>query len=176
MLPRQRQEEVSRGGRAPKSKVHAAPTPGTSALKYRAATAARGNAERPGCSRGTHGNHWNRPCRSGSGQSRLLVPAAAARYLLALRSGGESLEHLRFKGTSPPGRVGTVLSNGPSHRTGLVGPHPALRSAGVRHVCRSPAPVFIDTRSYLHCNVSCVEAMPMLRFQAVHRSKTEVSP
>lgn len=41
----------------------------------------------------------------------------------------------------PPGRVGTVLSNGPSHRTGLVGPHPALRDAGVRHVCRSPAPV-----------------------------------
>src|SRR5258708_5355536 len=76
----------------------------------------------------------------------------------------------------PGGRVGTVLSNGHSSRTGLVGPHPALRSAGVRHVCRSPAPVFIDTRSYLHCNVSCVEAMPMLRFQAVHRSKTEVSP
>src|SRR5258708_24821561 len=94
----------------------------------------------------------------------------------SLSGGAEFCEHVGSVKGSHPGRVGTVLSNGPSHRTGLVGPHPALRSAGVRHVCRSPAPVFIDTRSYLHCNVSCVEAMPMLRFQAVHRSKTEVSP
>ncbi len=46
-----------------------------------------------------------RPCRIGSGQARLLVPAVAARYLCSLRSGGESLEHLRFKGTSPPANL-----------------------------------------------------------------------
>src|SRR5258708_37901335 len=106
-----------------------------------------------------------------------LAPASGCNFSRGTCSRGAGSEStFDLLACAPLGRVGTVLSNGPSHRTGLVGPHPALRSAGVRHVCRSPAPVFIDTRSYLHCNVSCVEAMPMLRFQAVHRSKTEVSP
>src|SRR5258708_6566910 len=41
-MPRQRQGEVSWGGRARKSKGLSAPTPGTRALKYRAATAGPG--------------------------------------------------------------------------------------------------------------------------------------
>src|SRR5260221_2694237 len=44
VLPRQRQEEVSRGSRARRSKALASPTPGTERTKYRAATPARGGA------------------------------------------------------------------------------------------------------------------------------------
>src|SRR5260221_10763653 len=78
-----------------------------------------------------------------------IVPTSpsrgAATSILALWRDVAAPRLVFLNPTSPTltrwGRVGTALPDGPSHRTGLVGPHPALRDAGVRHVCRSPAPV-----------------------------------
>ncbi len=70
MLPRQRQEDGSRGSRASSSNMVATPTPGTEPLKCRAATA---------CTR-------RLPNRS---NVRLLVPAVAARYLCRWFRGSE---------------------------------------------------------------------------------------